>query len=43
MNDNYPDWFLWAYQKGFVFWLSIAAVFGFSLWEGRYRIPARRA
>ncbi len=28
MNDKYPDWFLWAYQKGFVFWLSIAAVFG---------------
>ena len=32
MKENkYPDWFLWAYQKGFVFWLSIAAVFGFSL------------
>jgi hypothetical protein len=30
-NNNYPDWFLWAYQKGFVFWLAIAAVFGFSL------------
>ncbi len=28
MNDNYPDWFLWAYQKGFVFWLVVAAVFG---------------
>ncbi len=32
MKENgYPDWFLWAYQKGFVFWLSIAALFGFSL------------
>ncbi len=28
MNDKYPDWFLWAYQKGFVFWLAIAAAFG---------------
>ena len=30
-QENYPDWFLWAYQKGFVFWLSIAALFGFSM------------
>ena len=28
MNDNYPDWFLWAYQKGFVFWLAIVGVLG---------------
>ena len=31
MNDKYPDWFLWAYQKGFVFWLAVAGVFAFSL------------
>ena len=30
-QQQYPDWFLWAYQKGFVFWLSMAAVFGFAL------------
>ncbi len=30
-QEKYPDWFLWAYQKGFVFWLSIAALFGFSM------------
>ena len=30
-NSSYPDWFLWAYQKGFIFWMSIAAVFGASL------------
>ena len=28
MNDTYPDWFLWAYQKGFVFWIATAGVFG---------------
>lgn len=30
-QEDYPDWFLWAYQKGFVFWLSLAALFGFSM------------
>jgi hypothetical protein len=31
MSEDYPNWFLWAYQKGFVFWLSIAGAFGLAL------------
>ena len=27
MNDKYPDWFLSAWQKGFVFWLATAGLF----------------
>ena len=28
MDNDYPDWFLWAYSKGFVFWLCVCAVLG---------------